>query len=74
MFNWQSFLDLINSKDCTHEYTLLKFSDLKKVANTFFKNAKYQSERTTHFFSKRFLVPTSYITFFENLAGLVPTK
>ena len=32
---WQPFLDLINSKDCTHEYKLLKFSDLKKVDKTF---------------------------------------
>ena len=41
MFNWQPFLDLINSKDCTHEYQLLNFSDLKKVDKTFFKNAIY---------------------------------
>ena len=64
MFNWQPFLDLINSKDCTHEYNLLNFSDLKKVAKTFFKNAKYQSEKKekeNNLFSKIFLVPMSYI-------------
>ena len=77
MFNWQPFLDLINSKDCTHEYNLLNFSDLKKVAKTFFKNAIYQPEKKhthTHtlLFSKIILVPMSYITFFENLAVLVP--
>ena len=64
MFNWQPFLDLINSKDCTHEYNLLNFSDLKKVAKAFFKNTKYQSENKTHFFSKIILVPMSYITSF----------
>ena len=76
MFNWQHFLDLINSKDCTHEYKLLNFSDLKKVAKTFFKNAIYQSEKKKkkHFFSKIILVPMSYITLFDNLAVLVPTK
>ena len=50
MFNWQPFLDLINSKDCTHDYQLLNFSDLKKVDKTFFKNATYQSEKKTHIF------------------------
>ena len=75
MFNWQPFLDLINSKDCTHEYNLLNFSDLKKVDKTFFKNAIYQSEKENiYVFSKILLAPMSYITFFENLAGLVPTK
>ena len=68
-----TFLDLINSKDCTHEYKLLNFSDLKKVAKTFFKNAIYQSEKNT-FVSKIILVPMSYITLFDNLAVLVPTK
>ena len=57
----QPFLDLINSKCCTHEYKLLNFSDLKKVDKTFFKNAIYQSEKKTHFFSKRILIPMSYI-------------
>ena len=61
MFNLQPFLDLINSKDCTHEYNILNFSDLKKVDKTFFKNTKYQSEKNTYFFSKRILVPMSYI-------------
>ena len=51
---WQPFLDLINSKDCTHEYKLLNFSDLKKVAKTFFKNAIYQSERKHMFLTKEF--------------------
>ena len=41
MFNLQAFLDLINSKYCTHEYNILNFSDLKKVDKTFFKNTKY---------------------------------
>ena len=50
MFNWQPFLDLINSKDCTHEYNLLNCSDLKKVAKTFFKHTKYQSEKENIFF------------------------
>ena len=45
MFNWWPFADLINSKDCTHEYNILNFSDLKKVDKTFFKNTKYQSEK-----------------------------
>ena len=55
MFNWQPFLDLINSKDCTHEYYILNFSDLKKVAKTFFKNTKYQSEKKKHnFLAKEF--------------------
>ena len=74
MFNWQPFLDLINSKDCTHEYKLLNFSNLNKVDNTFFKNVIYQSEKATHLFSKINLVPMSYITLFDNLAVLVPTK
>ena len=47
MFNWWPFADLINSKDCTHEYNILNFSDLKKVDKTFFKNTKYQSEKNT---------------------------
>ena len=45
MFNLQPFLDLINSKCCTHEYNILNFSDLEKVDKTFFKNTKYQSEK-----------------------------
>ena len=49
---WQPFLDLINSKDCTHEYKLFNFSDLKKVAKTFFKNAIYQSEKKHIFLAK----------------------
>ena len=61
MFNLQPFLDLINSKDCTHEYNLLNCSDLKRVDKTFFKNTKYQSEKKTHLFSKSILVPMSYI-------------
>ena len=52
MFNWWPFTDLINSKDCTHEYNILNFSDLKKVDKTFFKNTKYQSEKNTYLFSK----------------------
>ena len=55
-------------------YTLLNLSDLKKVAKAFFKNAIYQSEKKNTFFSKVTLVPMSYITFFDNLAVLVPTK
>ena len=61
MFNLQPFLDLINSKCCTHEYYILNFSDLEKVDKTFFKNTKYQSEKTLVFFSKIILVPMSYI-------------
>ena len=65
MFNLQPFLDLINSKCCTHEYYILNFSDLEKVDKTFFKNTKYQSEKKkTHFFSKGILVPMSYITYY----------
>ena len=45
----QPFLDLINSKCCTHEYYILNFSDLEKVNKTFFKNTKYQSEKNTFF-------------------------
>ena len=52
MFDWWPFADLINSKDCTHEYNILNFSDLKKVDKTFFKNTKYQSEKKTHFLAK----------------------
>ena len=52
--NYFSFLDLISSKDCTHEYKLLNFSDLKKVAKTFFKNAIYQSETNHIFLAKEF--------------------
>ena len=76
MFNWQPFLDLINSKDCTHEYNLLNFSDLEKVTNTFFKNTKYQSEKNYNIFlAKSFWSQChTYITVFENLVGLVPTK
>ena len=51
---WQPFLDLINSKDCTHEYKLLNFSDLKEVDKTFFKNAIYQSEKKHIFLAKSF--------------------
>ena len=47
---WQSVLDLINSKTCTHVCKLLNLSDLKKVAKTFFKNAIYQSEKKHTFF------------------------
>ena len=54
MFNWWPFADLINSKDCTHEYNILIFSDLKKVYKTFFKNTKYQSEKTHIFLAKEF--------------------
>ena len=61
MFNLQPFLDLINSKCCTHEYYILNFSDLEKVDKTFFKNTKYQSEKNTYFFSKRIFVPMSSI-------------
>ena len=50
MFNWWPFADLINSKDCTHEYNILNFSDLEKVDKTFFKNTEYQSEKKTTFF------------------------
>ena len=51
------------------------FLDLKNVAKTFFKNTKYQSEKEKLIVvSKMILVPMSSITFFENLAGLVPTK
>ena len=64
MFNLQPFLDLINSKCCTHEYYILNFSDLEKVDKTFFKNTKYQPEKKTHFFSKGILVPMSYITYY----------
>ena len=64
MFNLQPFLDLINSKCCTHEYNILNFSDLEKVDKTFFKNTKYQSEKKTPFFSKIILVPMSYITYY----------
>ena len=63
----QSFLDLINSKDCTHEYNILNCSDLKKVDKTFFKNTKYQSEKKTHLFSKIILVPMSYIYVLYNI-------
>ena len=52
MFNWWPFADLINSKDCTHEYKLLNFSDLKKVAKTFFKNTIYQSGKYFFFLAK----------------------
>ena len=60
MFNLQAFLDLINSKCCTHEYYILNFSDLEKVDKTFFKITKYQSEKKHFFFSKGILVPMSY--------------
>ena len=64
MFNLQPFLDLINSKYCTHEYNILNFTDLEKVDKTFFKNTKYQSEKKTHLFSKGILVPMSYISYY----------
>ena len=54
MFNLQPFLDLINSKCCTHEYNILNFSDLEKVDKTFFKNTKYQSEKKHNFLAKEF--------------------
>ena len=54
MFNLQPFLDLINSKCCTHEYYILNFSDLEKVDKTFFKNTKYQSEKKHIFLAKEF--------------------
>ena len=54
MFNLQPFLDLINSKYCTHEYNILNFSDLEKVDKTFFKNTKYQSEKKHIFLAKEF--------------------
>ena len=54
MFNWQPFLDLINSKDCTHEYNILNFSDLEKVDKTFFKITKYRSEKKYNFLAKEF--------------------
>ena len=38
----------------------MNFSDLKKVAKTFFKNAKYQSEKKTYFVNKIILVPMSH--------------
>ena len=41
MFNWWPFADLINSKACTNVWKLLNWSDLKKVAKAFFKNAIY---------------------------------
>ena len=37
----QPFLDLKNSKACTHVCNLLNLSDLKKVAKILFKNTKY---------------------------------
>merc|ERR1712110_1223611 len=46
------FLDLINSKYCTHEYNILNFSDLEKVDKTFFKITKYLSEKNTFFLAK----------------------
>ena len=54
MFNLQAFLDLINSKYCTHEYNILNFSDLEKVDKTFFKITKYQSEKKHIFLAKEF--------------------
>ena len=54
MFNLQPFLDLINSKCCTHEYYILNFSDLEKVEKTFFKNTKYQSEKKHICLAKEF--------------------
>ena len=54
MFNLQPFLDLINSKYCTHEYNILNFSDLEKVDKTFFKITKYQSEKKHNFLAKEF--------------------
>ena len=54
MFNLQPFADLINSKDCTHEYNILNFSDLEKVDKTFFKNTKCQSEKKHNFLAKEF--------------------
>ena len=41
MFNWQPFLDLINSKASTNLYKGLNLSDRQKVAKTFFKNTMY---------------------------------
>ena len=41
MFVWWAFADLINSNACTNVWKLLNWSDLKKVAKTFFKNAIY---------------------------------
>ena len=60
---WHPFLDLINSKDCTHEYKLLNFSDLKKVAKTFFKHDIYQSEqkKEKHICLAKKMVPMSYM-------------
>ena len=54
MFNWQPFLDLINSKDCTHEYQLLNFSDLKKVDKTFSKTRFTSQKQNTFFQQKNF--------------------
>ena len=54
MFNLQPFLDLINSKYCTHEYNILNFSDLEKVDKTFFKITKYQSEKKHNCLAKDF--------------------
>ena len=40
----QPFLDLKNSKACTHVCNLLNLSDLKKVAKILFKNTKYYKQ------------------------------
>ena len=40
----QPFLDLKNSKACTHVYKLFNLSDRQKVAKTFFKNTKYYKQ------------------------------
>ena len=67
MFNWQPFLDLINSKDCTHEYNLLNFSDLEKVDKTFFKNTKYQSEKKHILFKQKNFGPNViYYVFYKS--------
>ena len=41
MFNWQPFLDLINSKDCTHEYQLLNFVRSKKGWQNLFQKRNW---------------------------------
>ena len=40
----QHFLDLKNSKACTHVCNLLNLSDLKRVAKILFKNTKYSKK------------------------------
>ena len=52
MFNWQPFSDLINSKDCTHEFQFLNFSDLKKVDKTVFSKTRFTSQKKNTFFQQ----------------------